>query len=394
MWKIPALIFYALLQINTSSSQEILSDGQKYTTTLTLNSEFNKASEDYIRVYQKYISGLRGNPCPMFPSCSNYTLQYINKYGLIPGIINGSDRMLRCGHEHKLYNTTLQENGIKLLDLVDDTEEEKFIYKRSKSYYPFNQSYNDTTLNFIGHLIKNNLFSEALLEIYRIKSRNIGFTSEFLAYEMLCLNALLKYENSILSFELSNDSSKLTNSNIAKQLAVSYYSLQNFKKVKEVDSIFSQSIETNDWNMRASHNLAFLSMLKSGSIIDAERYISVNSYLDSSIAKQSLRQYKELRFKSPVLASILSAVIPGSGYFYSGSKATGLSALIFNGLVGYAAYSSYKSKNNGVGILTSLLGLGFYIGNIQGAKKSAIRHNNFLKSNIFTLFEERTRLNN
>jgi putative component of membrane protein insertase Oxa1/YidC/SpoIIIJ protein YidD/TM2 domain-containing membrane protein YozV len=371
----------------------MLADGNTYTTTLSLNQEFNKSSEDYIRVYQKYISGLRGNACPMYPSCSNYTLQYINKYGLISGLVNGSDRMLRCGHERRLYGTTLQENGIKMLDLVEKSEEPKYLYKSPKTYYPFNQFYSDSILNFIGNLIKSNLFSEALLEINRQKIKNPSLASEYLAYEILCFNALSMHERAILTFELSRDSSKFNNSNIAKQLALSYYSIGNFKKVVEVDSAFSKSVSLFDWNMRVCQNLAFISMLKDGRLIKAGEYLMVNTYPDSNLAKLTLEQYKSIKYKSPATAAFLSTILPGAGYFYSGSKATGISALIFNGLVGYAAYSSFKSKNYGVGILTSILGVGFYIGNIQGSKKSAIRHNDFLKSKHFALFVEKTKLN-
>ena len=38
-----------------------------------------KITNDYIGLYQKYISQARGSECPMYPSCSNYGLKAFNE---------------------------------------------------------------------------------------------------------------------------------------------------------------------------------------------------------------------------------------------------------------------------------------------------------------------------
>ena len=38
-----------------------------------------------IRFYQKYISPYKGTKCPYVPSCSQYGLEAIEKYGVIKG---------------------------------------------------------------------------------------------------------------------------------------------------------------------------------------------------------------------------------------------------------------------------------------------------------------------
>jgi len=53
-----------------------------------------------IKLYQQLISPLIGNHCRFYPSCSNYTSEAINKYGLIKGIFLGSKRLLRCHPFH------------------------------------------------------------------------------------------------------------------------------------------------------------------------------------------------------------------------------------------------------------------------------------------------------
>lgn len=55
-----------------------------------------------IKFYQRYMSPfiLRA-PCIYFPSCSEYTLQAIQKYGALKGGWMGFKRILRCNPFHK-----------------------------------------------------------------------------------------------------------------------------------------------------------------------------------------------------------------------------------------------------------------------------------------------------
>jgi putative membrane protein insertion efficiency factor len=49
-----------------------------------------------IRVYQKTLSPLIGPVCRFYPSCSNYTIEAIRKYGPIRGLWKGLRRVCRC----------------------------------------------------------------------------------------------------------------------------------------------------------------------------------------------------------------------------------------------------------------------------------------------------------
>lgn len=49
-----------------------------------------------IRTYQRLLSPLLGNVCRFYPSCSNYTIGAIEKYGLLRGIWKGTKRICRC----------------------------------------------------------------------------------------------------------------------------------------------------------------------------------------------------------------------------------------------------------------------------------------------------------
>ncbi|MBX2821628.1 MAG: membrane protein insertion efficiency factor YidD [Rhodothermaceae bacterium] len=49
-----------------------------------------------IRFYQRFLSPLFPPSCRYQPTCSEYAVQAIKKYGVIKGVILGSYRILRC----------------------------------------------------------------------------------------------------------------------------------------------------------------------------------------------------------------------------------------------------------------------------------------------------------
>lgn len=49
-----------------------------------------------IKFYQKYISPQLGSNCRYYPTCSTYTIQAVDKYGIIKGSILGIIRILKC----------------------------------------------------------------------------------------------------------------------------------------------------------------------------------------------------------------------------------------------------------------------------------------------------------
>lgn len=51
----------------------------------------------FIKFYRKYLSGLKGAPsCKYIPTCSEYGIEAINKYGALKGGLLTVWRILRC----------------------------------------------------------------------------------------------------------------------------------------------------------------------------------------------------------------------------------------------------------------------------------------------------------
>ena len=57
-----------------------------------------------IEIYQKHISKIFGKKCRFYPTCSEYTKQAIDKYGIIIGSFKGMKRILKCNPLHKRGN--------------------------------------------------------------------------------------------------------------------------------------------------------------------------------------------------------------------------------------------------------------------------------------------------
>jgi len=54
----------------------------------------------FIRIYQRFISPLKGKTCRFSPTCSEYMVQAVEKYGLGKGFLLGVKRILKCHPFH------------------------------------------------------------------------------------------------------------------------------------------------------------------------------------------------------------------------------------------------------------------------------------------------------
>jgi putative membrane protein insertion efficiency factor len=52
-----------------------------------------------IKIYQ-FFSSIYPPKCRFYPSCSNYAIQAINKYGILKGSIKSSIRLCKCHPFH------------------------------------------------------------------------------------------------------------------------------------------------------------------------------------------------------------------------------------------------------------------------------------------------------
>jgi putative component of membrane protein insertase Oxa1/YidC/SpoIIIJ protein YidD len=64
-----------------------------------------------IGFYQDHLSGADGSRCPMFPSCSQYAAEAVQKHGPIMGWVMTFDRVMRCGRSEVRLAPGISVNG-------------------------------------------------------------------------------------------------------------------------------------------------------------------------------------------------------------------------------------------------------------------------------------------
>jgi len=64
-----------------------------------------------VEVYRENISPIDGKDCPMYPSCSEYSIQSFKKHGFLVGWMMTVDRLFRCGRDELRLSPQVMVNG-------------------------------------------------------------------------------------------------------------------------------------------------------------------------------------------------------------------------------------------------------------------------------------------
>jgi putative component of membrane protein insertase Oxa1/YidC/SpoIIIJ protein YidD len=390
-----ASLLFALTSIAlTSWGQPSIrkTDGVTVYSNTTFFSTSIKSKEssatDYITFYQKYISDIRGQECPMYPSCSNFGLKSFKETGFAKAFVLTSDRLMRCGHDLENYALMLGDSGFKNLDYpYYDRVPADLYYKGNAYFYSYSDTVRDTnpSITLIKSLINDELFNEALLEIKRLQHSKSLNNHELFVNELICLKALGEFEKAIYGYEMRCPLDLKSDPEILYQLSINYSNLNNFEKASD---ILTQAVRNANDDYLKTKLYSFQAALYAKQYKWKESTQALEHLRTLPFPRQTLedklsflKEELPLREKKPALGSFIS-IIPGAGYAYAGHKQTAISALIINGLLTYATYSNLKNKNYGMSMLTGMFNLSFYIGNIYGASKSVKRFNEQQKQNL------------
>ena len=346
----------------------------------------SNAVHDYIDLYQRYVSGLKSGRCAMYPSCSNYGLLAFDQYPFFKAMSMVSDRLIRCSHEQLLYPKTYVYGMCSCID---------YPYPQHTEYAPVGRLYGeskrwpDATLQFIDYLINEKEYNSALLEIRRKEFMNNVSDPQLYAKKLLCMRAVGMHEEGIFDYETLKDSILQSDIRVTMQAALTYYETTNYERTVNLLNERYVSDSATIYSHYTVKAIAYAWLERYEEAGEAFRQACTPAY-DKSL--MLLEQLKEQKQKNPTLAKYLS-IVPGLGYLYAGHKGSALTALFVNGLLGYATYTSIRSQNYGVASLCSIFTLSFYLGNINGAMRSAERYNTAQKRNIITQLESINHIN-
>jgi hypothetical protein len=146
-----------------------------------------------------------------------------------------------------------------------------------------------------------------------------------------------------------------------------------------------------------SQNESFNRISVASTLYDIQPIYSKKDFLinfddDDQKVLSRLYEYKfDPPYRSPALAGLFSAIIPGSGKMYLGEWGDGISGLLLTGLFAFLAYDNFKNDHDTRAWIFTGIGAFFYAGNIYGSVAAAQIFNakiNFEFENGLKLFLE------
>ncbi len=122
MYKI--LFFILLISIVYSQGLKSPTDFDIPPLETEINSELSISVIPFtsiIKFYQGTLSQIKGENCQFYPTCSQYSIEALQQYG-IKGVFIAADRLHRCGHDLQFYTKVIVNDKIKYLDMITENK--------------------------------------------------------------------------------------------------------------------------------------------------------------------------------------------------------------------------------------------------------------------------------
>ncbi|MBU2586237.1 MAG: hypothetical protein KKH32_13035 [Bacteroidetes bacterium] len=246
-----------------------------------------------------------------------------------------------------------------------------FFFIRTDILYPQTQLRDsaDHIYSFAKHLYCTSDFIRAESELQRLMTLNYSPQNEDTIDYLLgkSLQGLEKFEKSDEYFSKFYDSKSSLKSVAIKEYIKNQFLQQNdFYFYK----LFSNS-ENYDW-LEYYYTLKLTVKLRSINDSEIEKdFGNVKNISTQLFIAEHTAKMRSLKSKDPVIAGIMSGVIPGSGKFYTEKYSDGVISFLLTGLFGFLAYDNFSAGHNFRGWLFAGIGSFFYAGNIYGSIISA-----------------------
>lgn len=173
--------------------------------------------------------------------------------------------------------------------------------------------------------------------------------------------------------------------NMPKSLATEFAKLQLLTDSLSVVEKFIQQNNTLSLENKAIFQCC--NLLLYGDYNEAGLYAKQSALRNLTFPKDIMvltEKAERIKFKSPFIAASFSAIIPGTGKFYTKNWSDGLFSMLFVAGNAWQAYRGFNENGvkSGYGWVFTGLSASFYIGNIFGAVKAAKRYNKNKKNEI------------
>jgi tetratricopeptide (TPR) repeat protein len=242
----------------------------------------------------------------------------------------------------------------------------------------------DAALELAEKFFNANFYDEAITEYQRYIHFNPGTQEASYAYYKIALAYRNKYnlEESLKAMENAAQAA-LTDSirNERKiDVAITYIAMEKYDKAKFTLLKLTSFSDNSEIKRKASLFLgvAHLYLYEWRSAKEALGiYFEEKGNSQFAQAIDSLlSSAKNLDYKSPKTARLLSTFIPGTGQIYSGNIGDGINSMLINDAnIYFIIYKLLKEEYANAYLIYFFLFRRYYFGNIYYAKKGAIEHN-------------------
>jgi tetratricopeptide (TPR) repeat protein len=126
---------------------------------------------------------------------------------------------------------------------------------------------------------------------------------------------------------------------------------------------------------------------KDGAIENARKVAPDSSMHSSAVLLENAATGCPEAEKSPFLAGILSAVLPGAGQLYVGRRRDAVMAFALNGLFVFGLVSAFQNDEPVAGSVLAIIETAWYSGNVYGAVNGAHKRNAVSRERFFSEVE-------
>ena len=154
------------------------------------------------------------------------------------------------------------------------------------------------------------------------------------------------------------------------------YRAESFEDARVAMERFVAERPDDPWSWKARYRGAWASLREHAFVVARDEFSLIASVENpyrgpAQRMSEGIEEIKELPYRSPTLAGLLSGLLPGSGHLYAGARKDGLLAFLVNGALIAASVGAWDQEVYGVAGVVSVVALTFYLGNIYGAVNSA-----------------------
>jgi tetratricopeptide (TPR) repeat protein len=249
----------------------------------------------------------------------------------------------------------------------------------------------ENILKFADHLYQERDYLRAAGEYQRYLFCSFGNADSILYKLGLCYRRSGDLDKAITFFRrvADNNTDHHTKFAVSYQIAYSHFLSQQYEG--SIQILNETLAETEDTDERGRLQiLSAFNYLHQRRWHDAERTLDGLRLKDAeqiriaSSLRESAREGMELQYKSPLLAGLLSAIVPGAGKLYCKQYGDGFYSLFLAGVAGLLAWDGFRE--NGVrsikGWAFASVGGIFYTGNVYGSAIAARVHNYQLETDL------------